>query len=245
MWTNKQIQYHKKAAKLLIKIKNSTFNHIKKNNSISEYEIQQFILEQFDKYNLETEKEPPIVAFNKNSSEPEFYPKKISKQLQKNTLIMIDLWAKLKIKNAPFADITWIAFYGKKIPVEIQKTFNIVTTARDKALKYIKSQLNKNIIPTGKDVENIAFEVIKKAGFRKNIMHELGHSIGIKKDHGPKPNWIYQKNKCKLLRNLAYSIEPGVYIKNKFGIRSEIDFYISSDYKLIVTTDIQRKIIIL
>ncbi|MCK5476874.1 MAG: M24 family metallopeptidase [Candidatus Aenigmarchaeota archaeon] len=244
MWTKQQIKYHKKAAKLLIKIKDLTFMHIQKNKSISEYEIQQFILGQFHKYNLETDKDPPIVSFNKNTATPEFYPKKLSEKLQNNTFILIDLWAKLKIKEAPFADITWVAFYGKKVPAEIQKTFSVVVTARDEALKYIKSQLKNNRIPTGKDIESVAFEIIKKARGGE-ILHELGHSVGIKQDHGPKPNWIYYKNKCRLSRNLAYTIEPGIYIKNKFGIRSEIDFYISNDYEIIVTTDVQKEIIML
>jgi len=245
MWTKQQIKYHEKAAELLIKIKDLTFKHIQKNKSISEYKIQQFVLEKFDKYNLETDKDQPIVAFNKNSATPEFYPKKLSEKLRDNTFVLIDLWAKLKIKNAPFADITWVAFRGKKIPAEIQKVFNIVIAARDEALSYIKSQLKNNKIPTGKNIETVAFAIIKKAGFEKNILHNLGHSIGTKQDHGPKPNWIYQRNKRGLSKNLAYTIEPGIYIKNKFGIRSEMDFYISDTNKLIITTNLQKEIVIL
>ncbi|MBT4349247.1 aminopeptidase P family protein [bacterium] len=245
MWSKQQIEYHEKAAKLLIKIKDLTFKHIQNNRSISEYEIQQFVLEKFQEHNLETDKYPPIVSYNQNSATPEFYPKKSSEKLKDNTFILIDLWAKLKIKNAPFADITWLSFYGKKVPTEIQQVFDVVVTARDGALKYIEIQLENNKIPTGKDIENVAFEIIKKAGFEKNILHELGHSLGIEQDHGPKPNWIYQKNKKSLLKNLGYTIEPGIYIENKFGIRSEIDFYISSDDKLIVTTDLQKEIILL
>jgi Xaa-Pro dipeptidase len=244
MWTKQQIEYHKKAAKLLIKIKDLTFKHIQSNRSVSEYEIQKFILGEFRKYNLESDKDPPIVAFNEDSATPEFYPKKQSKRLQNNSLILIDLWAKLKIKKAPFADITWIAFYGK-IPAEIQKTFDVVVAARDESLNYIKTQLKNNRIPVGKDVEDVAFEIIKKSGLGKNILHSLGHSIGIRQDHGPKPNWIYHKNKRRLSRNLAYTIEPGIYIKNKFGIRSEIDFYISDNNELVVTTIPQKEIVIL
>ncbi len=245
MWTEQQIEYHKKAAKLLIKIKNLTFKYIVENKLTTEYKIQQFILERFLKYNLETDNYPPIIAFNENSAIPEFYPKKLSKKLQNNTFILIDLWAKLKIKNAPFADITWVAFYGKKIPAEIKEIFNIVIIARDNALNYMRTELKNNRIPVGRDIENIAFEAILNAGFKRNILHELGHSLGARQDHGPKPNWIYQKNKCKLLKNLAYTIEPGIYIKNKFGIRSEINFYISENNKVIVTTNLQKEITIL
>lgn len=245
MWTKKQIKYHKKAAKLLIKIKDLAFNQIQQNKLISEYEVQQFIIEKYKKYNLRTDKYPPIVAFNKNSSIPQFYPRKISEKIQDNTFILIDLWAKLNIKNAPFADITWVAFYGKIIPVEIQRIFDIVIIAKNNTLSFIKSQLKNDIIPYGKDIELSGFEIIKKEGYEKNILHELGHSIGINNDHGAKPNWIYKKNKHRLLKNLAYTIEPGIYFKNKFGVRSEIDFYISENNKLVVTTDSQKEIVLL
>lgn len=242
MWTKEQIMQHKKAAKLLIKIKNLTFKHLQKNKSITEYQVQQFILDKFNEYKLETDKDPPIVAFNENSATPEFYPKRVSKKLRPNTFILIDLWAKLKMKEAPFADITWVAFYGNKIPPEISKVFKVIIKARNAALDHIKIKL-KNEMPTGKEIESLAFEIIKKEGYGKNILHELGHSIGIKEDHGPKPNWIYKENKFKLHKNLAYTIEPGIYLKNKFGVRSEVDFYISENNKIIVTTDLQKEII--
>jgi Xaa-Pro dipeptidase len=245
MWSKTQIEYHKQAAKLLIKIKNLAFEYIKKTKLCSEYDIQQFIFTQFDKFNLETDKYPPIISFGINSSIPEFYPKKKSRTITKNTIIMIDLWAKLKKENAPFADITWMAFYGNKVPLKIKKVFDVVIKARDESLRYIKVELKNNKIPTGKDIEKVAIDIIKKAGFEKNKLHELGHSIGIKQDHGPKPNWIYKQNKSKLIKNLGYTIEPGIYIPKQFGIRSEIDFYISTNNKLIVTTNLQKEIQIL
>ena len=242
MWTKQQVEHHKEAARLLIKIKDLTFEHIQKNKSISEYEVQQFIVEKFHTYNLKTDKYPPIVAFNKNSATPEFYPKKVSDRLYNNTFILVDLWARLNVENAPFADITWVAFYGKNVPPEIQKVFDIVTGVRDDVLLYIKNQLKDDRIPTGRDAALVAFEKIKNTGHEKNILHELGHSIGINQDHGPKPDWLYQKNRSKLHKNLAYTIEPGIYIADKFGVRSEIDFYISEENKVIVTTDVQKEI---
>jgi Xaa-Pro dipeptidase len=245
MWSKEQIGYHKEAAKRLDKIKNQTFKYIKNNINITEYDIQRFILKKFIEYNLKTDKDPPIVAFNENSATPEFYPSKNSKRLQKNTFILIDLWAKLKKENAPFADITWVAFYGKKIPKEIKKVFSLALKTRTETLSFIINKLEDGIMPTGKSIEQVAINLIKKAGYKNNIMHDLGHSIGIKQDHGPKPNWIYKKNKNRLHYNLAYTIEPGIYLKSKFGIRTEMDFYISNDNKLIITTNLQNKIVLL
>ena len=85
----------------------------------------------------------------------------------------------------------------------------------------------------------------KKTGFEENIQHSLGHSLGIKEDHGPKPDWLYAENYFELAKNLGYTIEPGIYFSNKFGIRSEIDFYISADNELILTTDLQKEIVLI
>lgn len=137
MWTDKQIKDHETAAELLTKTKDVTFNYIRNNRTVSEYDIQQFILKKFRELNLVTDKDPPIVAFNKNSATPEFYPKIDSERLKPDTFILIDIWAKLNKKNAPFADITWVAFFGDKVPSDIEHVFNVVTKARNEALENI------------------------------------------------------------------------------------------------------------
>jgi Xaa-Pro aminopeptidase len=241
MWTQQQIQYHKKASKLLIKIKDSALEHISENKNISEYEVRNFILKQFDKYNLITEKDKPIVAFAENTAFMHYFPKQKSKKLAPETLILIDIWAKLKIKDAPFADITWMAYYGKKFPARMKKVFDTVIKAKNKCLKHIESRLADGIMPTGHDVENVANQVIINSGFGKNILHSTGHSLGTVNDHGTHPG-ITKKNEERIYKNLGYTIEPGIYLEGKFGVRSEIDFYISSGNKLILTTDSQQEI---
>lgn len=60
--------------------------------------------------------------------------------------------------------------------------------------------------------------------------------------HGNK-NRLRPNSHSKLHMNVAYTIEPGIYLKEKFGVRSEIDFYITDEFKLVLTTDLQKKII--
>ncbi|RLC38806.1 hypothetical protein DRH27_01415, partial [Candidatus Falkowbacteria bacterium] len=158
-----------------------------------------------------------------------------------DSLIMIDLWARLKEKNAPYADITWMAYYGRKIPNEIIKVFNIVKLARDKTIKYIINDLIKGNIPTGKEVDKIARIYINDKGYGDFFLHTTGHSLGIEGAHG-KEAGIGLKNQKQLIKNLGYTIEPGIYLKNKFGVRSEIDFYINNNNKLVLTSNIQKNI---
>ena len=243
MWTKDQIKYHRQAASLLVKIKDFTLEQIRQNKNISEYEVQRFVLEQFSRHNLIIDKKHPhpIVAFAENTAFMHFFPKKKSKRLKPNMLILIDIWAKLKIKEAPFADITWMAYHGKKVPVKIQKTFQSVIRAKNKSLAYIERQLTGGVMPRGYKIDEIANKAIIKVGHGKNILHSTGHSLGIDDDHGSYPGLTW-KNKEAIRKNLGYTIEPGIYLKGKFGIRSEIDFYVSNGNKLIVTTESQQEI---
>ncbi|MBI2628759.1 M24 family metallopeptidase [Candidatus Pacearchaeota archaeon] len=242
MWSKEIINRHLLACKLLSKVKDEIIEFIRNNKNTSEYEIQQFILKKFKENDIISDKEPPIVGFNENSAIPHYFPNKDSKKLENNSLILIDIWAKINKKGFPFSDITWMAYYGNDIPKDILNVFNIVVNARDSCIKFIQSELKKGKMPIGKEIDEIARDVIIKAGYEKNILHKTGHCIGFTSPHGIYGN-IRLSNKSQLVRNLGYTIEPGIYLKNKFGIRSEIDFYIDDNMKLIITTPIQKEIV--
>jgi Xaa-Pro dipeptidase len=244
MWSKEKIKDHLIACELLDKIKDLAFDFIKNHPNTTEYEVQQFILEEFKKNNIIAVKPHnfPIVAFNANSSSPHHFPKKDSKKLSENTLILIDIWARQRKKNAPFSDITWMAYYGNEIPEEINAVWKIVRDARDFGVKFIENELKQGRFPTGKEVDDIARKIISDAGYKDNILHTTGHSIGFNSPHGTQLG-ISQKNNSAIVKNLGYTIEPGIYLKDKFGIRSEIDFYINDDSKVVITTPIQKELI--
>lgn len=243
MWELIQIQKHIETAKLLDKIKDEAFNFISANanKNIYEKDVQKFILDKFKENNIMTDKDPPIVAFNENSSIPHYFVSTNSKILNKNSLILIDIWAKFKNSNYPFADITWMAYYGEEIPEKIQKSFNLVIKAREESLNFIRTELTKGKFPTGKEVDKIARNIIEQKGIPGKFLHGTGHPLGFTSPHGNKSN-LNKKGKQPLLINQGYTIEPGIYIENEFGIRSEIDFYINDKKEVIVTTEMQDKI---
>jgi len=140
-WNQKKINNHIKAAKLLNKIKDEVLKYIAENYNITEYEVQQFILKQFKLYKLKTDNIPPIVAFRQNTSFVHYFPSQYSKKITHNSLIMIDIWARLNQEDSPFADITWMAYKGKRAPDKIKKVFNNVVEARDKTVNFIGSSL--------------------------------------------------------------------------------------------------------
>ena len=245
MWTASQIQKHIKASKLLDRVQGDVFLYISKHPDCTEYEVQQFIKQRYGHYGLQPDKarEPAIVAFGASSAVPHYWPSPTgSKRLKPNTLVLVDIWAKLKEKDAPFADITWIGFYGHKIPPQVQKVWDTISLGRDRAIKLIERKLKLGTAPSGLEIDNIARETTEDAGLGKYILHRTGHSIGTSSPHGPYRH-VNSSNPYPLVKNLGYTIEPGIYIPNKFGIRSEIDFYIDSQNRLRVTTPVQNKIV--
>lgn len=242
-WTQEQFNLHRQASDLLIQIKDKAFAYIFANPMVSEYEVQQLILAEFRQHNLVIDKDLPIVAFGASSAFPHYFPnKKTAQRLAPNTAIMIDIWSKLNHKQAPFADITWMGFYGQPSQ-RFTDVYNVVIAARDTALTFLETQLKAGEIPTGQMVDMVCRDIVDKAGFGHTFTHGTGHSIGLTSPHGIWGN-IRRSNKEPLRKNLGYTIEPGIYLPGEFGVRSEIDFYIDDNYKLMLTTPAQRGLVL-
>jgi len=256
-WSKKQINQHKQAATALNKIIYEVAEYIKNNPNMTDVTVRQFIKEQYKIYHLISYKQKSIVAFGDETAYVHFYSVE-PRTLKKGNFIMIDIWAKLAETSAPFADITWMMYYGRTIPKQQVKAFKIVAEARDKAIKYLQINLKKKTVPIGEEIDAVARNYLDKCGHGDKFLHGTGHSLGLTSPHGNRTR-ISRKGRQFLPLNVGYTIEPGIYFKNKFGVRSEINFYINSpreirlrrskaisrgkNYKLIITTKIQNKII--
>ena len=240
-WDKLQISQHKKAAEILGDIIKQIAKFIKNNHGITDTAIRQFIKEQYQKYHLKSDKQKSIVAFSKDTANVHYYADK-PRQLQDGDLIMIDIWARLDEKDAPFADITWMLYYGEKPSAEHDAAFKMVAQARDKAIKYLQSNLKNKTVPLGKEIDAVVRNYLASLGRGDRFLHGTGHSLGLTSPHGNRTR-INRKGRSLLPLNIGYTIEPGIYFKNKFGARSEIDFYIDENYKLIITTICQKQII--
>lgn len=241
-----QIQKHKAAAKKLDFIKNKAFIFIKRNiDKVSEYDVNRFILSEFKKEGMITQKEYPaqIISFGQNTSIVHYYPKaNSSKIIHKDNLVLVDIWAKLNEKDAPFADITWMGYTDRNIPQEIRKAFGLVIGAREEAIRFLRKKLKDKKLPRSIEIERAVRNYFDKFGLEKYFTHGVGHSLGITQDHGTYFRFS-KKSKSRLRLNVPFTIEPGLYFKDKFGIRSEIDCYIMKDYRLVITTKVQKEII--
>ena len=238
-WSPEQISDHVTAGELLSKTKEDVFTYLASHPTCTEFEVLQVVFACYKTYGLVVDSGDAIVAFNESAAAPHYFPKaSSSKKLTPDTVVLLDIWARLKKKNAPYADVTFMGFYGSHFSSEIQMAYQAVTQSRNAAITYLEQALRQSRIPTGKEVDDASRDFLIASGYKAALKHHTGHSIGFSSPHG---RWrhVNHLNHTALVPNLGYTIEPGLYFNNKFGFRSEVDFYITEDLKLVVSTEVQ------
>lgn len=247
IWTPEQLDTHLEAAKVLCDIVDLTWQTIaqslKTGVYLNEYQIQQFMLEEMKKRNCVTN-HAPICAVNAHSADPHYEPQKESALLIKpGDFILIDLWCKLKQRNAVYADITRVAVAALQPTSLQQEIFLVVKKARDAATQFVRDSTERNEPLVGWQVDQICRDVIEKAGYGDYFIHRTGHNIGLE-PHGPGANIdnFETHDFRRLLPGTCFSIEPGIYLPDQFGVRLEYDVYLGLSNDVKVTGGIQEAI---
>lgn len=239
-WTDEQAADNFETAKHLREIVDLVFGFLKQKlgsgGSTTEYEVQQFMLKEFERRGIWTESDPNC-SVNGNAANPHYEPtREVHSAVQKGDFVLIDLWAKKKKDRSVYADITWTGVMSEGVPEEVQKVFQAVKAGRDAALKAVKDAFGSGKEIRGCDVDDAARSVIEKAGYGEYFIHRTGHSIGeVIHGNGANMDNLETRDERRVIPGTSFSIEPGVYLPGKFGVRSEIDVYISPKKEVIVT----------
>src|SRR5690606_17675860 len=131
---------------------------------------------------------------------------------------------------------------GEIIPEKHTKIFNIVAEARDAAYNLIVERFNAGKEIRGYEVDDAAREVINNAGYGEFFIHRTGHSITTSlHGSGAHMDDYETKDERLILPSTSFSIEPGIYLPGDFGVRSEIDDYITPDGKVTTTGGERQK----
>ncbi len=249
VWSENQYKEYLPVANALTDIVKLSFNFIKQSTvlekKITEYDVQQFIMNEFEKRKYYTD-HPPIVGVNENSANPHYEPTKDKhKLITRGDFVLIDLWAKLNKPDGVWADITWVGFMGDSVPDKYSNIFNIVAEARDAAFNLVVERFRSNEKVRGFEVDNAAREIITESGYGKYFIHRTGHSITTElHGSGAHMDNFETKDERLLLPSTSFSIEPGIYLTGDFGVRSEIDVYISPSGEVIQTGGERQKFVI-
>lgn len=245
--TEEQAKSHFEAAKVLDCVVDETWRWIagslRKKKKITDFQIQQKMLHSIDYYGCETE-DPPMVSFNALAADPHHMPsEKKPIVLKMGDFILLDLWCKKKGKKNVYADITRVGIAADKPTLLQQKIFKIVKKAQVAATDFIRKRLAAKKQVLGFEADDVARGVIKKAGYGEYFTHRTGHNIEVNiHGSGAFLDNLEMHDVRPLLPGTCFSVEPGIYLPGKFGIRLEYDIYIHKNGKIEVTGGDQKEI---
>ncbi|OGG15780.1 hypothetical protein A3D78_04735 [Candidatus Gottesmanbacteria bacterium RIFCSPHIGHO2_02_FULL_39_14] len=191
------------AAKITDRSFSFILKQIKKGMSERELALK---IEFFIKENAQNIAFSPIVAFNKNAAIPHYIPSDKVK-LAANSLILLDFGAKV---NNYCADLSRVVFFGTPTN-RLVKIYQTVLDTQQKALNALHPQVS------AKTIDSIARKLIEREGF-PSFQHGLGHGVGLAIHEDPRLN---PQSTDKLMPNMVFTIEPGIYLPGFAGVRIE------------------------
>jgi len=245
-WSAEQLEMHLEAGRRVDKIRAAAFQKIGSTvgsgGSITEWEVNRFIRDGFEKAGLVTD-HGPIVGVNANMSDPHYEPTAESSQpIRAGDAVLIDMWAKLDQPGSVFYDITWTGYCGAAPPTALQNVFEVVRDARNRAVDRVRDAVSQRQTLHGFEVDDAARNYIREKGFGDYFIHRTGHSIG-EEVHGTSANIdnLETHDERRIIPRTCFSIEPGVYLP-QFGIRSEVNVYVGEDSAQ-VTGEVQDRLV--
>jgi Xaa-Pro dipeptidase len=228
-WSAEELEDHRFAAEVLADVARSILQDVVRDRTgrLSESELQGRVVAAVEARGLVFD-EPPIVGFGPNSAKPHYEPRAGSDAvLKQGDLVLLDLWAG-RSRNTVFADQTWIGFSGSQVPPRVHEVWRAVRGARDAAIESIRRAASERKPIAGYEADRAARAVVEAAGFGQAFVHRTGHSID-RSLHGSGPHLDdYETHDDRvLLPGVGFSVEPGIYLPGAFGIRSEVNVYMT------------------
>jgi Xaa-Pro aminopeptidase len=153
--------------------------------------------------------DPPLVASGPNSASPHHHSGE--RVIQQGDAIVLDFWG---IVDDYTFDCTRTVFAGG-VPApgsEQAKVYEIVAKAQEAAVQAVRPGM------TCEALDQVARGIITEAGYGEYFSHRLGHGIGLDTHEAP---YIVEGNDTALQDGMSFSIEPGIYLPGKFGVRVE------------------------
>jgi Xaa-Pro aminopeptidase len=173
----------------------------------------------------------PIVAVDKNSSIPHYDTRSGNNEKVKiNSIILIDYGAKF---DGYHSDTTRMIFTGKPTD-EMVNTYQILLGAQEKTIKQL--EIDNNPV----SVDQYCRKLISNQGL-PIYEHSTGHGVGLQIHEFPKVSFT---STDVLLPDQVITVEPGVYLGGKWGMRIE-DTILVKDKQVEILTKFNKKILIL
>ena len=249
-WNSEHVASHERAAEQIARIAQDALRRAgesaKSGKPLSEYQLMEWIRERFQEKKLVTDHGPNVSA-GANAANPHYEPSASASRVigaPDGETLLIDLWAREE-NGGVYADQTWMASLGQpsKDALEI---WNAIRDARDAAIELVETRVAAGEPLRGADVDDAARRVIEARGFGEYFTHRTGHAIDPRDLHGSGPHLdnLETREERMIVPGVAFSIEPGIYIPGKMGMRTEVNVYITPGKAVVTPREYQRDLMV-
>lgn len=159
----------------------------------------------------------PIIAFGKNSAMPHYRPG--ASKLKSGDIVLIDIGV---VVDSYRSDMTRTLFFGPPDP-KLKKWQAIVKEAHDAALEICRPGARAGAL------DEAARAVMRREGVEEYFIHSLGHGVGLEIHEFPRLKSTGDDKNLVLEEGMAITIEPGLYLPGKGGIRYEDTIIVTKD----------------
>lgn len=162
-----------------------------------------------------------IVASGPNSAVPHY--KSGGRRLKSGDAVVVDIGC---VYKNYCSDMTRTFFVGKKPSELFKKVYGVVAESQALGVKGLKPGI------AGRDVDRLCRAFIEKAGFGEAFIHGTGHGIGLEIHEAP---WVRKTSENIFGPGMVVTIEPGVYLPGKLGVRIEDTVLVTSNGAEVLT----------
>jgi Xaa-Pro dipeptidase len=199
-----EIQLMREASKVNDQVMAEVIELIKEGHE--EKKICKLLSDLYEKHNTYSFSFHPLIAYGANAAEP--HHASDNTRLNSGNSVIIDIGG---ITNQYCSDMTRTVFF-KSVSDEASKVYNLVLEANRKGIEAVKPGVRLC------DIDKAARSVIEKAGYGEYFIHRTGHNIGVEVHEFPDVSSI---NTMVAEPGMIFSVEPGIYLPGKLGVRIE------------------------
>jgi len=185
------------------------------------------------------------VAIGPNAADPHYDPRDAGSLIVEGEVLLIDLWGKQTVGGVP-ADQTWMGILANSVPDRVQSIWKAVRGSREAGIGFLRESHEAGRDIPGFEVDDVCRQFLVDAGSGDYFVHRTGHSMDLEL-HGSGPNLdnLETRDDRLLVPGVGFSIEPGVYLPDDVGIRSEINVHFGSDGPEVTPRERQDEILLL
>jgi Xaa-Pro dipeptidase len=195
------------------------------NNRVTEAELAGFFEHRVRREGVDEYAFPPLILFKPSNSYPHNLPS--NRILGRNNLVLLDVGVKYAGRCS---DITRMAIWGR-ISDEERRTLEAVNEAVDEVIDKAEPGMK------AEEIYMLAYRILERNGLGIRFIHGLGHGFGILVHEKP---YIAYGVDTVIEPGMVFTVEPGVYIPGKYGVRIEEDVVMTKKGLRVLSRGIKR-----